>query len=218
MEGRAGTALSARDTSPPDRSRGALPRQYKGLPMRLRKFLSTVLAAVALSTSLLVAGASPAAAYTGGCQTTIGPASGHLYLKLFEGVNYETGTNTVQLCIRATATGSTLVPDLNNVDYPDGSGSTDNICNGQLIQDFGNWNDCASSLQSQFTDCHHTVTVYSGINYTYPYSPALSWSSTTNISDLGRIVGGWQPDANNSISSLKVSYHAVCQSAPVQAF
>lgn len=178
----------------------------------MRKIAGLATTIVLLVSAIWVA---PVSAYTGSCGQTIG--SGTLYVKLFEGRNYETGSNTAQLCIRASGTGSTNVPDLNNVAY---TGSSDHICDGQLIQDYGNWNDCASSIQSQFSDCHHTITVYSGTNYTNGYTANgkgwPSWSSTVNFPDLGDPFFNSSPDPNNSISSLKVTYHSVCQSAPVQ--
>lgn len=191
------------------------PERDIAIHTNLRRTLSTLLASVVLASGIIVAGASTAAAYTGGCSQTIG--TGTLYVKLFEGINYEYGGTAAALCIRASGTGSTNVPDLNNVAY---QSEGDHICDGQLIQDYGNWNDCASSIQSQFSDCHHTITVYSGINYTNGYTrtglPALdpSWTATQNIPNMNNL--NWSPSASDSISSLKVTYHAVCQSAPVQ--
>lgn len=149
----------------------------------------------------LFATASPVAAFTSSCGQTVG--SGTLYAVLYESDNYNGGSTFPfgpdggVLCVRASSTGSTLVPNLKNVLYDVPGTSTS--CSGQVFTSDGTWNDCVSSFQVQL-DCHHSIAFYQDASYG---SLAYSYSASATRATLPF---GW----DNTFSSLKLTYHSTC--------
>lgn len=134
--------------------------------------------------------------------------SGSCVAILYETPNYNGasgdwfGPNGGALALYVTSTGSLSIPDLKAVGYDvPGPDTQDYVrCDGQLISSYGTWNDCASSIRVSI-DCHHAVTFYSDANY--GGSIVYSFSASGSVSSMSL-------SKDNTISSLKITYHSVC--------
>lgn len=132
--------------------------------------------------------------------------TGTVFAVIYETSNYNSGQDGAHsggLCIRASSTGGINIPILKNVDYNNPL-DTSVVCDGQLATSYNTWNDCAGSLKVSL-DCHHDVDFYSSENYS-----GLMYSYSASANNPGPWGIGW----DNVMSSIKVIYHSVCQSAP----
>lgn len=136
-------------------------------------------------------------------------STGSGVLVLYESSGYNAGYTSTSahagtLCFRVFPTTGLSVPNLVNVPYSD-SGASD-ICDGQLAGQYGTWNDCASSFKVN-TDCHHTIFLYSGANYV---------GNIYTIDGGARNVSDLTPINNDTISSVKITYHSSCTASLAQ--
>jgi hypothetical protein len=165
------------------------------------------LAAALLALGSLFAGASGvAASYSctaGGTLDVVGTGTG--WVKLYETQDYNVGQDGAHsgiLCVRAATNGGLNLADMKGVTYSNDS-DTSATCDGQLITSHGTWNDCVGSMRVSI-DCHHSVAAWDDSGFSG--NLLASWSVSGQAS--------FSAQRNDTMSSIKVSYHAVCQTAP----
>lgn len=176
--------------------------------MKLRRRIAALLSASIIALGMLGATVAPvSASFTCSGDGYDWAGSGTTYVKIYELTNYNPPgdpANSGILCVRAPSSGSTSIPDLKTVAYTNVWDTfSPKHCDGQLITSYGTWNDCASSVKVSM-DCHHQVTAWPDANYGGTPIFAFSVSGQFSMS-----IGG-----DNRVSSLKITYNSICQTAP----
>lgn len=168
----------------------------------MRHRLLTLTVSLGLVLGLFIA--APIASVSGAVPCPTGGTyvgSGTVVAVIYESHDYNAGQTANfrgALCIRAPSSGGTLIPNLGNVNYVDGSQA--DVCDGQLLTSYGSWNDCAGSYKVSI-GCHHKVYFYNGANYAN-----LMWTVLPPGQNRATMLPGW----DNTMSSIRVTYSALC--------